>query len=893
MKKPKKKGAKKFEITELGPYTVARMIGKGGMGAVFEATRKGAKKRYALKILLPAVADTEALERFKREVEAGKELDHPGIVKIHEIGYEKGKYFFAMDFVDGKPLDKIIDGEGIAPEEGARIMRDAAEALAHAHAKGIIHRDIKPNNIILSKEGKVFITDFGIARQESSATLTADGQILGTPFYMSPEQATGRRKEITPGSDIYSLGITFYELLTRTTPFRGEKVHEIIRKILTEDPIPPSLVAGGVPKDLEMVVMKAIRKEIPKRYPSAEAFVEDLDRFLEGKPVLARPLSTQERLVRSMKRHKGLYASGAVAAILIFAFIAVMTARGAAARSRAMRKAKAKEEKVQTLVTDGEEKLKAGALEKAREAFEEALALNKKHGEAFRGLAATQDEIKKAQKRRDWAQRREEAASLARKGAEAKRPFLDAHVRRMAFMKRLEQLWQDFGPEYESSQVNAAKGSFEEADAEAQEKGSTALDLFEQALLLDPASTEAHQGIASLRMAGSEAEFRQALWKGDFTEVKRSLVFVDQHDQKGEHKTKVKALREWMAWDQPVEIASNPAADEVTLFRTDLREGSETSMESSSSGRFRVAPGSYVAELKKKGYVITRLPFVIEWPKKPPVAGQTQRISVKLLLSAEKYEGMIYIPEGEFIMGGAGGARAGPRRREKLPAYFIDRTEVTAAAYKVFLDRLARKNPALLKKYLPLYPVPRDSEKFEEWMQNWKINRKDPLREEYWNVAWVPNPDGTWSPMKGQENRPVGGICYEAANAFAKSFGKRLPTSVEWEKAARGVDGRRYPWGMQYDEFRVANMNFPNRKFEDWWGFVTDSLPEGASPYGCLHMAGNLAEWTCTDFKGDHKVNRGGGQADLPQMQRCSSIDYTRQADQNPALGFRCVRDVD
>ncbi|MHC4597926.1 MAG: serine/threonine protein kinase, partial [Planctomycetota bacterium] len=353
------------EVKQLGPYRILQMIGKGGMGAVFTGVREGSEKKYAIKLLLPTVADKDAVARFKREIEAGKKLDHPGIVKIHEVGRDGDKYYFAMDFVDGKPLDKLIFGEGVPAEEGARLIRDAAEALQHAHENGVVHRDIKPSNLIRSKDGDVFITDFGIASEETSATLTADGQILGTPYYMAPEQAMGLRKEVGPGSDVYSLGITFYELLTRTTPFRGEQIHHIIRKILSEDPIPPSEVAGGVPRDLEMVVMKAIRKEREKRYASAKEFAEDLDRFLDGKPVLARPLSRIEKLSRAMKHQKGLFAMGAVACLLFVALCVFLVAHSAAAKSRALKEARERREKVESLVKEGAAQYKQKEYEKA------------------------------------------------------------------------------------------------------------------------------------------------------------------------------------------------------------------------------------------------------------------------------------------------------------------------------------------------------------------------------------------------------------------------------------------------------------------------------------------------------------------------------------------------
>ncbi|MHC4597636.1 MAG: formylglycine-generating enzyme family protein, partial [Planctomycetota bacterium] len=246
--------------------------------------------------------------------------------------------------------------------------------------------------------------------------------------------------------------------------------------------------------------------------------------------------------------------------------------------------------------------------------------------------------------------------------------------------------------------------------------------------------------------------------------------------------------------------------------------------------------------------------------------------------------------------GGAGGARGGRQRSVPIGDFLIDRTEVSGEDFKKFLDRLAKENPALVEIYRPRFPqhnVP--EKKLPEFKKGWEKARPDPWRkEEDARVAWIKNEDGTWAPLKGWEKRPVGGVCFEAARAYAGSIGKRLPTSEEWEKAARGVDGRKYPWGAQFEESRVASSKHPQAHQYPGWTIIhpAESMPEGASPYGVLHMAGNFSEWTSTDFKIDHKVNRGGCAFDEIEMFRCSSLDNTRPADYNGALGFRCVMDV-
>jgi formylglycine-generating enzyme required for sulfatase activity/predicted Ser/Thr protein kinase len=892
------KGGDKTAANRLGNYVFLRLLGKGGMGAVYEAEHVETRKRYAVKVLLPSMtAVPDAVARFEREVNACRKLDHPAIVKVHEVGEDKGKRFFAMDFVDGRPLDTLVDGEGLRPELAARVIMTVAEALQHAHEHGVVHRDVKPSNILLSKDGKVSITDFGIAREETSSTLTADGQVIGTPYYMSPEQALGRRRDIGPAADIYSLGITFYETLTRTTPFRGDQFTEIFAKILTQDPVPPSEVQPGIPRDLDLVVMKAIRKEPGKRYATAAEFAEDLGRFLDGKPVLARPLGIVERGVRGVTRHKGLTATGLAAVVLAAAFVGLLTVRAASARREAESARVQRIEDVKAAVKEGIESQKKKNWAAAREAFERAIALDADHLDARRRLATVENAIRSEERRKAEAALKAGAAADAARGTEALRAFEAVHARRMAALEGVLSLRDRYGADYESGKVNERTLALRGEEAEADRAAGAALDLFGRALLQDPASREAHRGIAALRMAAVEAAWQEALRTGEFGEVLRLTPEVRRHDLSKSFSARLDALEKWRTWKEAVSIAADPPADETQIFRFDLDEGGAAAVAPAVPGRFDLAPGSYVAEVRKKGYAGTRLPFVIPWPLSEPKPGVVRRIPVRLFPDAPRIRGMVYVSEGEFILGGAGGVRGGASRTQELPGFFIDRCEVSGEEYAQFLARLARKDPGLVEKYRPWFRTSPTPDAPTYWVDGWKKDRTDPFRDdEDWRTAWIRTPEGSWTPLPQWAKYPVGGIPYEGAEAYARSLGKRLPTSEEWEKAARGVDGRRYPWGMRFDEKRAACKDNP--KCAGGVGdlvtiFPCDELPEGASPYGCLHMAGNHAEWTSTDFDAAQKVNRGACSYDKIPLMRASSIDYTRKEDKNGALGFRCARDAD
>jgi formylglycine-generating enzyme required for sulfatase activity len=596
-----------------------------------------------------------------------------------------------------------------------------------------------------------------------------------------------------------------------------------------------------------------------------------------------------------VKLNKGHWATGGVAAIAVVAFVVFLAAHSSAARARFLQEEKEKRENISALLGAAKEDFKARDYGKAREALEEVLALDKENGKAIRFLAAVEDARKAAEKRRSWAERKKKATDLARKGDEARSRFQGVHIRRMAFLKRLMDSWDEHGPGYESGQVNRTVNELRACASEARALEDRALELFDQALLLDAENTDAHRGIASVRMDACEAAFQTALRSGDFAEVERLLFLAEQHDRARDQAERIREIRKWIHWEQAVEIRPSPRGDIVEIYRVDLEIGVETSLGTSNSGDFRLKPGSYVAVIAKRGYVRTRLPFVVECPKADGGAAEVLHLGVRLVLDEEQFKGMAYVPDGIFLMGGGGGKRGGEQRRVRLPAYFIDMKEVTGAAFEVFLDRLARENPSLLAKYRPRYNITILPEHMTMRKDAWGKTRPDPFRPEDYSMAWILHEDGTWSPQKDWKGKPVGGICYEAARAFASSLGKRLPTSQEWEKAARGVDGRRYPWGNRFDEKRASNVRHPEYDPLYGWRMIRpgSAMKDGASPYGVLHMAGNLAEWTSTNSRGENKINRGGCAFDEIPMLRCASRDDTFPGDYNSALGFRCVRDAE
>ena len=244
----------------------------------------------AIKVLAPQYARDEAfVARFRREAQAVARLNHPGVVSVYDTGSDDGVHYIVMEYVPGRTLAQVLEQEGrLQPERAAEIARSVAQALAFAHSAGIIHRDVKPGNIMLGSSGGVKVMDFGIARALSSQTLTQTATVLGTASYLSPEQAQG--EALDARSDIYSLGVVLYEMLTGRPPFSGDTPVAVAYKHVREDPVLPSTLAPEVTPDLEAIVMKAMAKNAANRYATSQEMAEDLDRYLQGEPVMATPL---------------------------------------------------------------------------------------------------------------------------------------------------------------------------------------------------------------------------------------------------------------------------------------------------------------------------------------------------------------------------------------------------------------------------------------------------------------------------------------------------------------------------------------------------------------------------------------------------------------------------
>jgi serine/threonine protein kinase len=316
----------------IGPYTIKRVLGRGGMGIVYLAHQPKLGRTVALKMVLAgAHSSSSTLDRFLAEAKAVAHLQHPNIVQIFEIGEHDRLPFFSLEFVDGQALDDKLRGNPLPPQESAQLLVTICRAMQYAHDNGVLHRDLKPANILLTKSGVPKVTDFGLAKRledEAESGTTREGTIMGTPSYMSPEQAQGAIAKLGPATDQYSLGAMLYEFLTGRPPFVSPKPFETIMQVIKNEPLAPRELQPKVPLDLETICLKTLSKEPEKRYASCAELADDLERYLRGEPILARPVSNAEKAWRWYKRNRlvGNLSIAAAVGLLAVAIISTWSA---------------------------------------------------------------------------------------------------------------------------------------------------------------------------------------------------------------------------------------------------------------------------------------------------------------------------------------------------------------------------------------------------------------------------------------------------------------------------------------------------------------------------------------------------------------------------------------
>jgi hypothetical protein len=330
-------------LPQVPGYEVEAVLGRGGMGVVCRARHLALKRTVALKMLTTGHPHPVELARFTAEAEAVARLQHPNIVQIHEVGEADGRPFFALEYVAGGSLSERVAGQPLPPHDAARLVAVLAEAMHLAHSRNLVHRDLKPGNVLLAGAANTpvgqcqpKVTDFGLVRQlDADSGQTCDGAVMGTPSYMAPEQAEGRARSAGPAADVYALGAILYECLTGRLPFEEATLLETLEQVRSREPATPSCLNQQAPRDLETICLKCLRKPPERRYSSAQELADDLGRFLHGEPVAARPVRRLERVAKWMRRNPTVACLSAVAALALVAGTGVSLLFGVEARRKA------------------------------------------------------------------------------------------------------------------------------------------------------------------------------------------------------------------------------------------------------------------------------------------------------------------------------------------------------------------------------------------------------------------------------------------------------------------------------------------------------------------------------------------------------------------------------
>lgn len=887
---------------DAGGFILIRLLGKGGMGEVYKAWEKKLRRLVAVKFVSAATEEDRA--RFLREARVAAKLEHENIAPVYEVGSTDQRSFIVMKYIEGVTLDRAQ----LTLRQKAEALRDAARAIAFAHSRGVIHRDLKPQNIMVESPEKthpssrarpatkrvaseptprIYVMDFGLARQTSVETsLSASGVVMGTPSYMPPEQARGRPREIDERSDVYSLGATLYSVLVGAPPFSGDDAMEVLHKVIEEEPVPPRRLHRSIPKDLETIALKCLEKDKNRRYASAQELADDLDRWIAGDPILARPPSPVTKIVKKIRKHPE------VSALIALILLGLLSIAGTLLYSR-LKLAR----QVEDLRRQALEHERAGRFDEAIGRLEQLAAKDPDQTWVPSKIEALR--AKRAELQRELELQLKRARTRALIDAVA--GDLKRYEKLRASLPELRRTARELGLKIKGPEPPEKKRPFWDAEKRLRDAEREAAELFKRvagmlgqayAVGVGPEREEARAALAELywkRFLEAEQARdpeRMMLWAG---------LVIQYDDAQGSYAARL---------DAPASLAldSTPSGAEAYLFRYVTGEDRRliptpwslrgevkggTKLESSSDayplrvgkgnrlGRtplpaLKLPRGSYLLVLRKKGYRDTRYPVLLR-------RGELHRAKVNLYTEREIGKGFVYVPGGKFLMGGDPEARgAGPWREIEVRDFFIGKFEVSMGEYRAFIEDLAgKKGVEEAKKRVPRFDRP-----------YWQISSSGKVR--YGVPGWT-------------DEFPVLGISWDDARAYcgwltkkAKEKGDpceyRLPTEAEWEKAARSVDGRYHVWGNAFDwALAKTGKARPGRAQPEPRGL----FPTDESPYGVRDMTGGVQEW-CLDWydeTANMKVLRGGAWSYLTETSfRCASRYGSGRKNAHTLVGLRLVR---
>lgn len=870
------------EKHKFGDFELVREIGRGGMGVVYEATQISIRRPVALKILSPWTAqEPQARSRLLQEAQALAKLRHPNIVAIFAAGEEDKTPYLAMEYVPGDSLDKTIakahkEGRTIPISQIIRWVWRIASALDCAHGAGIIHRDIKPQNIRITPEGRALLLDFGLARDIQLASLTKTGDFHGSPFYASPEQVAAKRAPIDARTDIYSLGITLYECATGSVPFSGETTEQILQQILTQEPEAPRKKNRAISKDLETVIFKAIEKNPADRYLTAKDFANDLEALLELRPIVARPAGSTTLAIRWALRKP--WVATTLACVLTGGIVIGLASLAQYASTSA---------KFRQLLAQTRTNIENAEFDRAMTAADQAMALQPDSPEVL----ALRLEIEKQRK-----------FDLAVKGIVKAREQLKSyiHLREQSAQEKKEVT--EFRNRLTFQRLQAeeieAGERLERELARHERQREERQFAIERSLETISGLAPGHPLLLRLKADYHIEKWREALANPDLSIARSHQKLVEENDPEGLYRDELLGI-------SSLRLETSPPGAEVYLFRyeeqstltahgeqrlvpvpfpsqlpPEIVPGNKVSYVLRTQGKFlrgdivlergkicrvyrrghlleiqdsedlsvretlaplfcspanmagyspldleSIPPGSYLAFILKEGFENQRLALAV---------GRKESIFAKTVLHPEGTSPAGFL----FVAGGIGQAVIRDTEvKAQVDPFWMQETELRAEEYLEFLN-----DPATLKE-IETSPIP----------IRFPRNTRDPLYtklEERGPSLWIRQSDGTFSIPSEYRGVPVLGISFDDALAFLRWKNERareqrqpwiysLPAQKEWYFAGSGADGRSLTFGNRFDPRWCASSlaNNPPKPF------ASLSFPVDESPFGIFDLSGNLAEF--------------------------------------------------
>lgn len=930
-------------VRGFGNYEIIEKIAQGGMGVIYKARQKGLDRIVALKVLLGGdAASEEMIKRFMLEAKSIAKLRHPNIVPIHEVGVFEGKHFFTMDFIHGKSLRALMNEQGrISIPLALDIAKKVAYALDYAHNKGVVHRDVKPENILLDETGEPVLTDFGLAKNvEIDPNLTRAGMVMGTPAYMAPEQARGVRGEIDRRTDVYSLGAVLYEMLTGRPVyiFRGQIGLQTLLKTIEKEITPPRRFNPAIPREVEVIVMKALEKEPERRYQTALEFAEDIERYLRGEPILAKPPSFFYKTWKKLKKYWYVTVPALAAAVIVVSVISYVMAKRMEEEAR-------RQARIADALKLAAQAIKKGDIKTAREQIAFVL------GDDPQNLRARELRLEMEKAERELARRREEQRRLerARKAVEEGNRLVTEAEDKITTGKEWDGIMLLYRAKGQYERAFSEVRDFEEAKRKKFEVCMRLGDLFYKrrdfgtALLM----YEDALGTGVDNVKAEEAKERTKAAREGLRAFEELLAQAERAYAQGKYDQAIRNYQEALKPQfepllkekerKKLEEALKKARYQKHFVRAEelLRAGKFDEAENEYKIALNISPTRQVKErlmfieyrrlleqareFEKRGLYEKALGVYADAAKIAPDPEQIRSLQERCRQRA--FDRFTSEARDAFKRGDHKAAREAARKalkfgndetitkiyRESTWALECpdDMVFVLSGTYEVGSYVRGDRNPYRRVKlsffYIDRYEV--TNAQYYRFVKaggyeqmKWWDPEALPYLPRFVDTTGKPGP-ATWKdgkPLPGTEKLPVTGVCWFEARAFARWAGKRLPTEEEWEVAAsfdpQTRSRRLYPWGEKWD---IAAGNFTSPK-----PTPVGTRSRDRSPVGCFDMAGNVFEWTDSPYpsaeKPLYRVVKGGSFGFSPETLMRFARNTKRKSPsplyRSSNMGFRCAK---